>query len=158
MFEVLSLTSHSTLQGKVPSRELDYSPAVLVGREIAAGDPRGAAAPGAGRKADVAEDGGDLMSRIFAAEQAADFYSQGVREAAVSLPSVHSVRLGLSLNLSVFQHEVLANTKDAIQTARMALAEAGKDLASVPEEARNDAILTMQLLQDNLALWEPENA
>mmetsp|Transcript_20369 Transcript_20369/g.43454 ORF Transcript_20369/g.43454 Transcript_20369/m.43454 type:complete len:238 (+) Transcript_20369:75-788(+) len=93
--------------------------------------------------------------RQLKAEEARLAYDEGMTEAA-SLPTTHPVRLGLALNFSVFQHEVLANTRDAIITAEGALKTAAGDLASVSEETRNDAILTMQLLQDNLLLWQPE--
>lgn len=96
---------------------------------------------------------GDARAR--AAEDAKQAYTQGVEEAN-SLATVHPVRLGLALNFSVFQHEVLQDTQSAVATAKNALDGAAAELSSVPEESRNDAILTMQLLQDNLSLWEPE--
>lgn len=94
-------------------------------------------------------------ARLRHAEEARAAYTAGLVE-AVQLSTTHPVRLGLALNFSVFQHEVLTDTTAAVQTARDALACAAADLASLPEETRNDAILTMQLLQDNLSLWEPE--
>uniref|UniRef100_A0A7S3T4B8 14-3-3 domain-containing protein n=1 Tax=Strombidinopsis acuminata TaxID=141414 RepID=A0A7S3T4B8_9SPIT len=97
--------------------------------------------------------GGDARSR--AAEDAKLAYTTGVTE-AMALSPVHPVRLGLALNFSVFQHEVLQDTASAVETAKNALEGAANELANVPEESRNDAILTMQLLQDNLSLWEPE--
>lgn len=75
-------------------------------------------------------------------------------EAAASLASLHPFRLGLALNYSVFQHEVLQVTADAINTAQQAYATASKELEMcVDENMRSNAIQTMQLLQDNLDLW-----
>mmetsp|Transcript_81653 Transcript_81653/g.252021 ORF Transcript_81653/g.252021 Transcript_81653/m.252021 type:complete len:233 (-) Transcript_81653:187-885(-) len=93
-------------------------------------------------------------ARTSAAEEAKEAYAQGMTEAE-SLHLVHPVRLGLALNFSVFQHEVLQDTQDAIATAKKTLANSFSAIGDVPEDSRNDAILTMQLLQDNLSLWEP---
>lgn len=94
-------------------------------------------------------------ARARASEEARAAYTTGMKE-GTALPTTHPVRLGLALNFSVFQHEVLQDTQAAVDTARAALNGAAADLGNVPEDSRNDAILTMQLLQDNLALWEPE--
>merc|ERR1719284_558420 len=99
--------------------------------------------------AEVAQ--GDQRQR--AAEDAKIAYGAGTSEAA-SLSSVHPVRLGLALNFSVFQHEVLGDTVGAVETAKAALKAAADNFNEIPEESRNDAYLTIQLLQDNLALWE----
>eukprot|EP00747_Dinoflagellata_sp_TGD_P181848 gnl/TRDRNA2_/TRDRNA2_35832_c0_seq1.p1 gnl/TRDRNA2_/TRDRNA2_35832_c0~~gnl/TRDRNA2_/TRDRNA2_35832_c0_seq1.p1 ORF type:complete len:234 (-),score=65.57 gnl/TRDRNA2_/TRDRNA2_35832_c0_seq1:116-817(-) len=95
---------------------------------------------------------GDARTR--AADEARQAYTDGTEE-ATSLPNIHPVRLGLALNFSVFQHEVLGDTQSAIQTAEKALNGAASELANVTEENRGDAYLTMQLLQDNLSLWMP---
>jgi len=87
------------------------------------------------------------------AGEAAKYYHAGSEEAAATLPDKHPVRLGLALNFSVFQHEVLGDTPNAIQTARIAVMNAGS-ASTIPEEMRNDAMLTVQLLEDNLQLWE----
>uniref|UniRef100_A0A7S0FXW7 14-3-3 domain-containing protein n=1 Tax=Pyrodinium bahamense TaxID=73915 RepID=A0A7S0FXW7_9DINO len=97
---------------------------------------------------------GDARAR--SAEEAKVAYTEGMSEAEKNLPEVHPVRLGLALNFSVFQHEVLRDTQSAIKTAKTALHQSAEQIGSVPEESRNDAVLTMQLLQDNLGLWEPE--
>mmetsp|Transcript_10530 Transcript_10530/g.23927 ORF Transcript_10530/g.23927 Transcript_10530/m.23927 type:complete len:238 (+) Transcript_10530:128-841(+) len=99
--------------------------------------------------------GGDQRSR--AAANAKQAYMVGLQEAEVLSP-VQPVRLGLALNFSVFQHEVLGDTPAAIFTAKNALRDAASATGSVSEETKNDAMLTMQLLQDNLSLWEPEAA
>lgn len=91
--------------------------------------------------------------RLRIAEEAKDAYGQATAVATETLLTTHPVRLGLALNFSVFQHEVLGDKISAINTAHAALASAGQDIQSVNEEAANDAALTMQLLQDNLQLW-----
>merc|ERR1711920_1214802 len=72
---------------------------------------------------------------------------------AQNLTATHPVRLGLALNFSVFQHEVLRDTQAAVATASDAFQAGNAGLYSTPEESRNDSILTLQLLRDNLSLW-----
>jgi len=86
-----------------------------------------------------------------AADQA---YREGTAEAQ-SLPPEHPVSLGLALNFSVFLHEVRQDTGTAVETAKNALKKASTALNSGADgSTRSDAVLTMQLLQDNLSLWE----
>lgn len=88
------------------------------------------------------------------AEQATQYYNQGLVAAQV-LSSTHPTRLGLALNYSVFLHEVTGATAEAIQTARAALELGAQELDSVTDErTKEEAILTLQLLRDNLTLWE----
>jgi 14-3-3 protein epsilon len=96
---------------------------------------------------------GELRRR--AADEARVAYTQGTSEAA-SLGATHPVALGLALNFSVFQHEVLGETANAVATAQAALTAGTADLQRMPEDdSRQDAITSLQLLQENLMLWEP---
>jgi len=98
-------------------------------------------------------------ARAGIAGEANGAYSAGMMEAAApgtGLPVTHPVRLGLALNFSVFQHEVMQDTGSAINTATQALQSAAADLENMPEASKSDAILTMQLLQDNLVLWKSD--
>jgi len=94
-------------------------------------------------------------SRASIAQDANAAYSEGMVEAG-KLPVTHPVRLGLALNFSVFQHEVMQDTNSAILTASTALESAAGDLDNIPEASKSDAVLTMQLLQDNLLLWKAD--
>jgi len=80
-------------------------------------------------------------------------YTQGITEAASLLPAANTVRLGLALNFSVFQHETLQSTSEAVSTATTALQTANADLAAVPQAQLDDVNMTMKLIQDNLSLW-----
>eukprot|EP00439_Symbiodinium_sp_Y106_P075408 s497_g14.t4 len=91
-------------------------------------------------------------SKMAIAEEASNAYQESLQEAAV-LPAAHPVRLGLALNFSVFQHEVLRQTDRAILTATEALSMASDSVNDIPEESRNDSLITMHLLSDNLNLW-----
>ncbi|CAJ1354210.1 unnamed protein product [Effrenium voratum] len=93
---------------------------------------------------------GDALEKY--SRMAAEAYSNGMRE-ALALHEVHPVRLGLALNFSVFQHEVLHNTAAALDLANSALHSAQANLDSISEDSQSDALLTLQLLADNTALW-----
>lgn len=95
----------------------------------------------------------DAKAAAVAAANAA--YTQGIQEASQSLPAVNTVHLGLALNFSVFQHETLQSTKEAIATAKEALSGARAAMHLVPEEQQHDVDMTISLIQDNLSLWEP---
>mmetsp|Transcript_96048 Transcript_96048/g.233362 ORF Transcript_96048/g.233362 Transcript_96048/m.233362 type:complete len:236 (+) Transcript_96048:108-815(+) len=95
-------------------------------------------------------------ARLRAAEEAKGAYAQGMQE-ATALSEVDPVRLGLALNFSVFQHEVLQDTVGAVSTAKETLGKSSQAISTISEETRNEALLTMQLLQDNLSLWDPGN-
>lgn len=97
---------------------------------------------------------GEVRNNVV--EEAKAAYVQATEEAATHLLATHPVRLGLALNFSVFQHEVLGKNASAVQTVQEALLNAATILDSMPEEAVEDAMLTMQLLKENLVLWESE--
>lgn len=88
------------------------------------------------------------------ASQAQAYYAQGFQEAAQVLPTIHPTRLGLALNFSVFLHEVAGQTREAIATAESAFGAACADAdALAVSPTRDESTVSMQLLQDNLALW-----
>merc|ERR1711963_1318602 len=95
-----------------------------------------------------------------AAESARQAYEEATKVAEKDLAVTHPIRLGLALNYSVFQYEVLSNPDDACKLARTAFEDAIAELDNVAEESYKDSTLIMQLLRDNLTLWtsdgEPE--
>lgn len=80
-------------------------------------------------------------------------YEAAMREAKHHLLTTHPVRLALALNFSVFQQEALHDCAAAIATAEVGLSELLQDLEGMPEETFAEVHHTMQMLQDNLALW-----
>ena len=54
------------------------------------------------------------------------------------LAVTHPIRLGLALNFSVFQYEVLQNPEEACKMARTAFEDAIAELDSVTEDSYKD--------------------
>jgi len=88
-----------------------------------------------------------------AAESARQAYEAAQEVATKDLAVTHPIRLGLALNYSVFQYEVLANPDEACKMARTAFEDAIAELDNVAEDSYKDSTLIMQLLRDNLTLW-----
>jgi len=88
-----------------------------------------------------------------AAEDARKSYEEASSVAGTGLAVTHPIRLGLALNYSVFQYEVLGNPEEACKMARTAFEDAIAELDNVAEDSYKDSTLIMQLLRDNLTLW-----
>jgi len=82
-------------------------------------------------------------------------YSQASTEAE-TLPSTHPIRLGLALNYSVFYYEIEGNQEKACQLAKRAFDDAIADVDNLEHATYKDSTLIMQLLRDNLTLWNSE--
>merc|ERR1712050_539854 len=95
----------------------------------------------------------DGDSKSKAAENARLAYEAASKVAEKDLVVTHPIRLGLALNYSVFQYEVLANQEEACKMARTAFEDAIAELDNVAEDSYKDSTLIMQLLRDNLTLW-----
>merc|ERR1712217_830167 len=95
----------------------------------------------------------DSDKKAKAAESARAAYKDAQAVAEKDLAVTHPIRLGLALNYSVFQYEVLNKPEDACKMARTAFEDAIAELDNVAEESYKDSTLIMQLLRDNLTLW-----
>jgi 14-3-3 protein epsilon len=94
---------------------------------------------------------GDAKNK--AAESARQAYDEAQKVAEKDLAVTHPIRLGLALNFSVFQYEVLNDPDNACKMARTAFEDAIAELDNVAEDSYKDSTLIMQLLRDNLTLW-----
>merc|ERR1712038_744486 len=94
--------------------------------------------------------GGEKTEASKSAEKA---YQEAHDVAVKDLVVTHPIRLGLALNFSVFQYEVMEKPEEACKMARTAFEDAIAELDSVQEDSYKDSTLIMQLLRDNLTLW-----
>merc|ERR1712037_192043 len=95
----------------------------------------------------------DGNEKADAAENARKAYEEAQGVAEKDLAVTHPIRLGLALNFSVFQYEVLQKPDEACKMARQAFEDAIAELDNVSEDSYKDSTLIMQLLRDNLTLW-----
>merc|ERR1719281_601404 len=95
----------------------------------------------------------DGDKKAKAAESARAAYDEARQVAEKDLAVTHPIRLGLALNFSVFQYEVLSEPDEACKMARTAFEDAIAELDNVAEDSYKDSTLIMQLLRDNLTLW-----
>merc|ERR1712014_114341 len=95
----------------------------------------------------------DGDAKNAAAESARKSYADAAAVAEKDLAVTHPIRLGLALNYSVFQYEVLQQPDEACKMARTAFEDAIAELDNVAEDSYKDSTLIMQLLRDNLTLW-----
>merc|ERR1712166_503501 len=93
-----------------------------------------------------------------AADAATEAYAAAHAVAEKDLAVTHPIRLGLALNFSVFQYEVLGQPDEACKMAREAFEQAIAELDNVAEDSYKDSTLIMQLLRDNLTLWTSDEA
>merc|ERR1712060_570286 len=80
---------------------------------------------------------GDKKSK--AAESARQAYQDAQNVAEKDLAVTHPIRLGLALNFSVFQYEVLQNPDEACKMARTAFEDAIAELDNVAEDSYKDS-------------------
>merc|ERR1712187_798432 len=92
-------------------------------------------------------------AKAKAANSAKEAYEEAQKVAEKDLAVTHPIRLGLALNFSVFQYEVLSQPDEACKMARTAFEDAIAELDNVAEDSYKDSTLIMQLLRDNLTLW-----
>jgi len=85
-------------------------------------------------------------------EMCAKWYEEAQKDAK-DLPETHPTRLGIALNFSVCQYEILKNKKQACTIAKEAFDDAVEKLDRLNDNSYKDSTMIMQLLRDNLTLW-----
>ena len=110
----------------------------------------------------LAEVNTDPGSRENEAMEAQKAYEEAYVSSKEHMAPIHPVRLGLALNFSVFYYEILNETKKACELASSAFDDAIQDQdlhAGGPhDDDYKDAMLIMQLLRDNLAMWTSDSS
>lgn len=81
-------------------------------------------------------------------------YVEGMK-LAEELPIHNIVRLGIALNYSVLQYEVILNKEAAIEIAKTAYNDAMKIIDEI--EKNKEILLLIQLLKENLSQWNNDN-
>ena len=80
-------------------------------------------------------------------------YSEALETAAKTMKPVSPIRLGLSLNYSVFLYEIKNSEKKAIKLAKEAYDMALLDIEGLKRGNNRDSLKIMQLIRDNMASW-----
>ena len=75
---------------------------------------------------------------------------------AIELPACNPIKLGLALNFSVFNYEVLKDHAKACTLADDALQQALDKIDELEEDDFRDAKSIIELLKENLTLWKEE--
>ena len=68
----------------------------------------------------------------------------------------HPIRLGLALNFSVFYFEIMNQPKKACELAKNTFENAINSIDDMKEDEYKDAAMILQLLKDNITLWNAE--
>jgi 14-3-3 protein epsilon len=89
----------------------------------------------------------DVKTKAKAAYEEAD---------AISLQPCNPIKLGLALNFSVFNYEVLKDHARACALADTALQQALDKIDELEEDDFRDAKSIIELLKENLTLWKEE--
>ena len=74
----------------------------------------------------------------------------------IELPACNPIKLGLALNFSVFNYEVLKDHGKACELADHALQSALDKIDELEEDDFRDAKSIIELLKENLTLWKEE--
>ena len=86
-----------------------------------------------------------------------NLYYNEASKIAINLQFLNSVNLGLILNISVFTYEMLNDKKKAIELVKSTLEKFKKEeknLTKVQADEQKDIMALIQLMKENLALWE----
>ena len=70
--------------------------------------------------------------------------------------STETPYLTFYLNYSVFLHDTMKNTEEAIKVSKTCLYEALKDTEEIVDNSQKDIVLLCQMLKDNISLWKTE--
>ena len=84
-----------------------------------------------------------------------DAYEQARKESDKLMIS-HPIKLGLALNFSVFYFEIMNEPKKACDLAKETFESAINSIDDMKEDEYKDAAMILQLLKDNITLWNAE--
>jgi 14-3-3 protein epsilon len=90
-------------------------------------------------------------------EKSRNAYLNAVEVAKENMSPAHPIRLGLSLNFAVFYYEIDSSPDKACALAQQSFDDGLADADSVEEALQKDSTMILQLLRDNLNLWNADN-
>jgi 14-3-3 protein epsilon len=88
--------------------------------------------------------------------KALESYQSALEIAEKNLASTNPCRLGLALNFSVFYYEIMGNPEKACNLAKTTFDAAISDLEGLDDDAYKDSATILQLIKDNLAIWNTD--
>ena len=91
-----------------------------------------------------------------AKDNAERIYKEAYDLALKDISIYNSIRLGLALNYSVFEYEIMDNKNDAYNIAQKAYDEVMKVVDDLEKDRTSENLLLIQLLKENLNLWNNE--
>ena len=91
-----------------------------------------------------------------AKDNAERIYKEAYDLALKDISIYNSIRLGLALNYSVFEYEIMDNKNDAYNIAQKAYDEVMKVVDDLEKERTSENLLLIQLIKENLNLWNNE--
>ena len=86
------------------------------------------------------------------ADKALNSYNSAI-DAGPTLKPTHPMRLGLALNFLTFYYEIMNNPEKVCELAINAFNGAIAELDTLNEDSYKDSTLIMQLIRDNITLW-----
>jgi 14-3-3 protein epsilon len=88
------------------------------------------------------------------AQKARQCYETAMEIAKSQIRPSHPISLGLILNYSVFLYEIVGQKQEAIDKAQKTFHEGSATVAENSDETYREATLILQLLRDNVSLWQ----
>ena len=89
-------------------------------------------------------------------DKAEKVYKEAYEIANKDMPITNSIRIGLALNYSVFYYEIKGLKEEACSIAKNAFDESMKVLDDLEKSKAKETLLIIQLLKENLILWNNE--
>ena len=90
------------------------------------------------------------------AKKAKDAYERALDVASKEIAPHKPIYLGLILNYSVYLYEIGGEKEQAIALAKKTESECAETVDANSDKSRPEAVSILQLLKDNVALWENE--
>ncbi|KAL3115046.1 hypothetical protein niasHT_016147 [Heterodera trifolii] len=95
--------------------------------------------------------------RSVVVELAKGAYLKAMETAGDKIPATHPTRLGLALNYSVFNYEILNSVTEARKVIQTALDLANAEIPKLKEPLSEEAEGNLRVMKENMDLWKPED-